>query len=289
MVESLHHRGGSREGMITYPTFSEAWYREIHETRARGELSYPRGFTTRERKWVQFAVEDPLSFPVAAEGRRFADVIGVLEGLSLVGQVSIPETFTDRIKNFANFTDDGVFHGAYAARAHGLLGDLVALLKRDPDSRQAVISVFDSTRDLNRAKRDIPCTLSLHFMRSGDTLEMQVSMRSNDMWLGTPYDFTQFAILQASVAQALGLKPGRYVHVAGSLHLYERDLEALQNVSGSAEPGGRVPGPMMFPLWSVDDIGEISSRARRMLLDPQSFGDGQRLTDFESWAVGKLW
>lgn len=272
--------------MITYPNFSEAWFREISETRARGEESHPRGFTTRERKWVQFAVEDSLSFPVAAEGRKFRDVIGVLEGLSLVGQVSIPETFTDRVAKFADFADDGVFHGAYAARAHGLLGDLVALLQRDPDSRQAVISVFDSTRDLNRAKRDIPCTLSLHFMRSGDTLELQVSMRSNDMWLGTPYDFTQFAIVQASVAQALGLRPGRYVHVAGSLHLYERDLDQLQKVSGVGEPSG---APAAQPLWSVDTIADISSRARRILLDPHSFGDGQPLTPFESWAVSLLW
>jgi thymidylate synthase len=280
--------------MTTYPTFSEAWFREINETRARGELSYPRGFTTRERKWVQFAVDDSLSFPVAAEGRRFADVIGVLEGLSLVGQVSIPETFTGRIKKFADFTDHGIFHGAYAARAHGMLGDLVDLFERDRDTRQGVISVFDSSRDLNRQKRDIPCTLSLHFMRRAgiipgvdiDDLEVQVSMRSNDMWLGTPYDFTQFAILQASLAQALHMLPGRYVHVAGSLHLYERDLAALQNVSGSAEPGGRLPGAMSFPLWSGENtIADISSRARGLLLAPEAYPDK---TEFEAWAKGLL-
>lgn len=279
--------------MTTYPTFSEAWFREISETRARGELSYPRGFTTRERRWVQFGVNDSLSFPVAAEGRRFADVIGVLEGLSLVGQVSIPETFTDRITKFREFTDFGVFHGAYAARAHGLLGDLVDLLQRDPDSRQAVISVFDSTRDLNRAKRDIPCTLSLHFMHGPEAdpaemrdLELQVSMRSNDMWLGTPYDFQQFAILQASVAQALGAWPGRYVHVAGSLHLYERDLEQLQKVSGPAEPGERIPGPMTFPLWGgAGTITDISERARRLLLVPTAFVTE---TEFEAYAKGLL-
>lgn len=278
--------------MTVYPTFSEAWFREINETRARGELSYPRGFTTRERKWVQFEVEDSLSFPVAAEGRRFADVIGVLEGLSLVGQVSIPETFTGRIKKFADFTDHGIFHGAYAARAHGMLGDLVDLFERDRDTRQGVISVFDSSRDLNRAKRDIPCTLSLHFMRRDmgqdvtGSLELQASMRSNDMWRGTPYDFTQFAILQASLAQALHMWPGRYVHVAGSLHLYERDLAALQNVSGSAEPGGRLPGAMSFPLWSGDDtIADISSRARGLLLAPEAYPDR---TEFEAWAKGLL-
>ncbi len=271
--------------MTTYPTFSDAWLSEIRETRAYGEESHPRGFATRERRWVQFAVEDSLSFPVTAEGRHFADVIGVLEGLSLVGQVSIPEMFTERIAKFAEFTDYGIFHGAYAARAHGLLGDLVNLFQRDPDTRQGVISVFDSTRDLNRAKRDIPCTLSLHFLHGLRTdfaeardLELQVSMRSNDMWLGTPYDFVQFAILQASVAQALGAWPGRYVHVVGSLHLYERDLDALQKVNDAVP----LAESTRFPLWGGEGtITDISRRARKLLLGPAAFAPQ---TLFESWA-----
>lgn len=265
--------------MTTYPTFSEAWFSEINETRARGELSFPRGFTTRERKWVQFAVEDSLSLPVLAEGRRFAQVIGVLEALSLVGQFSVPELFTSRISKFAEFMDGGVFHGAYATRAHGALSDLVALLERDPDTRQGVISVFDSTRDLNRAKKDIPCTISLHVQKAGDTLELHAAMRSNDMWLGTPYDFVQFGILQASLAQAVGLAPGRYIHSAGSLHLYERDLGALQKVSGPI-----TSAPLAFPLWGCEnDIAEISTRARAL-----AFGAISPETEFEQWAIDLL-
>jgi hypothetical protein len=206
-------------------------------------------------------------------------VIGVLEGLSLVGQFSVPELFTDRVKNFARFTDGGVFHGSYGARIHGSLVDLVELLKRDPDSRQAVLTIFDSTRDLNRAKTDIPCTISLQFMVSGKTLEMRVTMRSNDLWLGTPYDFTQFAILQASVAQALGLTPGLYIHAAGSLHLYERDFGPASKIG---EPLGYES--FDFPLWDcAPDIGEISQRARAIAL-----GSVLGKTDFEHWAQDLL-
>lgn len=266
--------------MKTYADFSDAWFLELSETRSRGEESRPRGLATRERRWVEFAVEDSMTFPVAAEGRRFANVIGILEGLSLVGQVSVPETFTDRIAKFREFTDAGIFHGAYGQRVNGRLGDLVELLKRDPDSRQAVLTIYDSRSDLGAAKRDIPCTVALQFLRNGDRLEMRVTMRSNDMWLGTPYDFAQFAILQASVAQAVGLRPGRYVHSVGSLHIYERDLDAIVKIQ---RPIGNDMG---FPLWGCEpDIGEISSRARRLLLGPEAF---EAATEFESWCLRHL-
>jgi thymidylate synthase len=269
--------------MSTYNTFSEAWVAEAKKTLATGRASSPRGQLTLERRWAQFSVADPMSFPLHVEGRKFRHAIGVLEGLSLVGQVSVPEAFTSRVKHFGDFLDGGVFHGAYATRAHGALADAVELLKRDPDSRQAVISVFDSTRDLNRVKRDIPCTISIQFLL-GSKLEMRVTMRSNDLWLGTPYDFTQFAILQATLAQALDVEPGEYVHAVGSLHAYQRDFERIESLGAPI-----LEKAMPFPLWPSRDLADITPRARQLLLDPHSFGDGQPLTGFEAWCSSVLW
>lgn len=261
---------------MRYDTFSEAWVRELERCRIIGEETAPRGMPTYEQRWRQFEVGDPTTFPVQAEGRQFRDVIAVLEALSLVGQFSIPELFTDRVEKFGRFTDDSIFHGSYGARVHGRLGDLVHLMERDPDTRQAVLTIYDSRSDLGVAKRDVPCTLSLHFMQRGRELEMRATMRSNDIWLGTPYDFTQFAILQCSVAQALGLIPGKYIHTAGSLHLYESDLEKVGKID---EPLNY--STMGYPLWGVeDDIGAISKRARDIALRRVT-----PKTEFEEWAT----
>lgn len=266
-----------KEPQREYPTFSEAWWNEIHLTRSFGDERMPRGLETRDRRWVQFAVIDPMTFPVAADGRKFADVIGVLEGLSLVGQTSIPETFTDRVRAFGRFTDHGVFHGAYGIRAYGHLGDLVSRLNSDLDTRQAVLSIYDSDQDLGVEKKDVPCTLTLQFQAVDETsLELRVTMRSNDLWLGTPYDFQQFAILQASVAQALGLVPGMYVHSVGSLHLYRDNLDPLMKID---EP---INSRMAFPLWGGNSgMASISRRARELLLWPDAF---EVETEFESYA-----
>ena len=260
---------------------TEAWLAMLAEVSLQGRRSSPRGMGTVESNFTQHFVYDPLSFPLKVKGREFRDVIGVLEGLSLVGETSVPELFTDRVKKFADFMDGHIMWGAYGARTHGQFQDIVELLTRDPDSRQAVITFFDGKRDLNRAKRDIPCTISgQFFLRDGGedyrSLDLGISMRSNDLWLGTPYDLVQFSILQAAMAQALGARVGYYYHRAGSLHLYDRDAPKLTGLDWEGGPS------MPFPLFACEP-GEVQSRARRLLL-----GQADPDTTFERWADGLL-
>lgn len=276
---------GHNAGMSGGFSFTEAWLRMLSEVRVHGAVSAPRGLETLELNFTAHRVQDPLSFPLRANGREFRDVIGVLEALSLIGEFSVPELFTDRVGKFARFMDGGILWGSYGARTHGQLGDVVQLLQRDPDSRQAVMTFYDAKRDLNREKLDIPCTIAAHFIlrnrRFGPEdvdvrpmLDLGITMRSNDLWLGTPYDFTQFGILQATVAQALGADVGRYYHRVGSLHLYAHDIDKTDALEWEGGPS------MKFPLWPTGQIDHIQSRARMLAIgqlpSPQ--------TEFEYWA-----
>jgi thymidylate synthase len=257
---------------------AEAWIKMLEQVIAEGEETQPRGMLTQELRWSQHRVLDSLTFPLRVNGREFRDVIGVIEGLSLAGEFSVPEVMLQHVKGFEQFEDNGIMWGAYGQRAFGSVGNVVDLLRKDPDSRQAVVTLFDSKQDLAREKKDIPCTISLQFLLRDGRLELGVSMRSNDLWLGTPYDMVQFSILQASVAQALGVIPGDYVHRAGSLHLYERDVQKAMDVSFKGEPA------MPFPLWSAIDGDEwkhIGRRARRLVL---GWYDFEPATPFEEWA-----
>lgn len=263
---------------------AEAWLRAAREVAANGRRVSPRGMGSLEIPWVQIEVTDPTTIPIVVTGRELRNVIGVLEALQLIGGFSIPELLSDRVKKFAQFEDNGIMWGAYGARTHGQLGNVVELLTRDPDSRQAVMTFYEAGRDLNNVKRDIPCTISVQFLlRAGRTgpddedrgsrLDAGVSMRSNDLWLGTPYDMLQFAILQMSVAQALGARTGTYVHRTGSLHLYDHDVPKIEALDFKAA------WPIQTPLWSVSEIGAIQSRARMLAL-----GQVEPATEFERWA-----
>jgi thymidylate synthase len=103
------------------------------------------------------------------------------------------------------------------------------LLKNDPNTRQAIIHIKEPT---NKTTKDLNCTISLQFLLRDGKLNLITTMRSNDVWLGLPYDLFNFTCMQIQMAMELGVKIGKYYHNAGSLHLYERDVKKLGDISG---------------------------------------------------------
>lgn len=94
------------------------------------------------------------------------------------------------------------------------------MLKNDPNSRQAVIHIKSAD---SKPSKDVNCTVCIQFLVREGKLHATVYMRSNDIWMGFPYDVFSFTAMQCLMAMELGLKIGTYTHIAGSLHLYERN------------------------------------------------------------------
>jgi len=246
-----------------------------------GDESSPRGQKTREMCNMTFVVSEPWQIPLnGIAGRNLRDYIGASEALQLVGQTTEPEQLIANVSTFQNYTDGGIFHGAYGIRIYGKLKLVIDLLKRDPDSRQAVLTMYNSTQDLNVDTRDVPCTLSMQFLIRDNKLCARTTMRSNDVWLGLPYDLIQFCALQGAVARALDLEMGWYSHSVGSLHLYEQHFDNVKDLTWSIEP---VSKPYK-PLWTSSTIENISRDARKIL-------KGDLLvesTDFEKWLTATI-
>lgn len=98
-------------------------------------------------------------------------------------------------------------------------------LEDDPKSRQVVLHIKEARNLINNPTKDLNCTVCIQlFIRDGK-LYMTTYMRSNDLWMGFPYDVFQFTCLQVLLAMRLHVDVGTYTHIAGSLHLYERDYE----------------------------------------------------------------
>lgn len=138
-----------------------------------------------------------------------------------------------------DFSDPyGRAEGAYGPRINDSLGDLIRTLQRNPESRQAVIPIYarpDLSRTENVDHPDIPCTLSLQFLLRDHRLHMIVTMRSNDVWLGLPYDYFCFTLIQQLLARELSVAPGYVQWNAGSLHLYARNVEAARQLKPWAD------------------------------------------------------
>lgn len=137
-------------------------------------------------------------------------------------------------KAWENLSDDGeTVNSAYGYRIFEKFGfnqweHIKELLWKDPNSRQAVIHIKEPNP---MPTKDLPCTVSLQYFIRGGKLFATTYMRSNDIWLGFPYDVFTFTCLQIKLAMelgamGLGVELGTYTHIAGSLHCYTRNNEA---------------------------------------------------------------
>lgn len=133
-------------------------------------------------------------------------------------------------------SDDGTtVNGAYGPRLismHGYINQIenvIKLLKERPNTRRAVIQIFDAKDLINIDSKDIPCTISLQFLIREKKLHLFASMRSNDIFLGLPHDIFCFTMLQEIIACELNVGLGEYNHFVSSLHLYTKSLESARN------------------------------------------------------------
>ena len=102
------------------------------------------------------------------------------------------------------------------------IGYVIDLLKHEPDTRQATISIYDC-KEHDTFTFDTPCTYAVQFTILDNKLNMSVVMRSNDLWYGFCNDQYQFSKLQHYVWNRLKNKDveiGTYFHFAHNLHLY---------------------------------------------------------------------
>jgi thymidylate synthase len=134
------------------------------------------------------------------------------------------------IPEYRYASDDGkTVYGGYGPRLFAMrgkynqVGRIIRILRRKPDSRQAVIQLFDA-EDLLKKRNDIPCTCTLQFLLRGGKLHLYTNMRSNDAFKGLPHDVFCFTMLQ-EIARTLGVHVGVYKHAVGSLHLYDKDRQ----------------------------------------------------------------
>ena len=96
---------------------------------------------------------------------------------------------------------------------------VIQMLKDNPETRQAAISIYDG-KEISDYAHDTPCTYAVQFTVLNNKLNMSVVMRSNDLWYGFCNDQYQFSNLQMLVAQRTGYDVGTYYHFAHNLHLY---------------------------------------------------------------------
>ena len=197
----------------------------------KGDAVSPRGEDTFEIRGATIEITNPTDALCTGMGRMQNLKLAALEALQLIGGFSDPQLMKRASPPMARYMDGGVLTGAYGPRIASQMPTVLRRLENDPDTRQAIVTIWDPVQDLFRQHKDLPCTVYLSFYIRNDQLQMHTHMRSNDIWLGWTYDVFQFTQLQCTVANALDLYPGTYTHYVDSLHIYARDVEAARKLT----------------------------------------------------------
>lgn len=222
---------------------------------SQGRERTTRGFKTKELMAAKLILLDPYQSIVATKARSMklgfaaAEMAWIISGSNDARRIS----FYNR--EMLKFSDDGkTLFGAYGPQFKAGLQHVLHMLKEDRETRQAVITFWRPMHDANFKTKDLPCTVSLHFLPENGKLHLIVYMRSNDVWLGLPYDMSTFTCLQQLIASTAGFKMGIYVHQVGSLHLYESDY------TKAAAVASQPPKTLEWPITLSNDIFSVSDK-----------------------------
>lgn len=109
------------------------------------------------------------------------------------------------------------------------IDELITLLKKDTSSRQTVISIWDPRIDglCGPSVPNIPCPISIIVQIIDKKLNMSVTIRSQDSYLGLPSDVAGFSLLNLILAKELNVEPGIYSHFIANAHIYSNQYENI--------------------------------------------------------------
>lgn len=211
---------------------AELYKNALIDVMAHGEMTKPRGFNCKELTNYTMHLTNPDNNILNDNVRKINKAFAAAEFMWIATGRNDVESIVPFNSKIKEFSDNGeIFYGAYGPRFALQLEYVLNQLKEDPWTRQAVMTFW---RQNPPKTKDVPCTVMLHFMRRPlDKLNLTVYMRSNDVWLGLPYDVHNFTCILIFVAQHLGLLVGTYTHVDGSLHAYERDFDKIRDCAAS--------------------------------------------------------
>lgn len=209
-------------------------------------------------------------------GKPFSALAEFLWYLSGSGDLEFIRPY---IPDYVKEATDGRIPGAYGPRIFSMrsgidqLDHVTKLLDWKPTSKRAVIQLFNAedialdyaaVRGEGFVYREVPCTVSLQFHLREGLLHLSVNMRSNDAYKGLPHDVFCFTMIQEMMARRLGAEPGEYLHYAGSMHIYEPDLDEVRGyvTEGHQKIVEMPPMPPGDPFGLSETLLEAEGRIR---------------------------
>lgn len=167
-------------------------------------------------------------------------------------------------KNKARFKGDlgrvyGVQWRAWRAPVFGVnrmavkhidqLQELINGIKKDPYGRRHIISAWNPGEITDMALP--PCHMMSQFYINDGKLSCLMTQRSQDVFLGGPFNIASYALFTHMIAQVCGLAVGELIMSVGDTHIYLNHVEQVK------EQLTRKPMPLPS-LWLNPNVTDIT-------------------------------
>jgi thymidylate synthase len=103
------------------------------------------------------------------------------------------------------------------------ISKVIHQIKTNPNSRRLIVSAWN-VADVDQMALP-PCHTLFQFNVANGKLSCQLYTRSQDYFLGTPFNLASYALLVHMVAQQCDLGVGDFVWTGGDVHLYLNHIE----------------------------------------------------------------
>ena len=105
------------------------------------------------------------------------------------------------------------------------ISNLVHDLKHNPDSRRMIVSAW-SPKDIPNMQLP-PCHSFFQCRVINGHLDLMLTQRSADMFLGIPFNIASYGFLMHMLAKVSDLKVGTFTHSIGDAHIYENHFDQV--------------------------------------------------------------
>lgn len=213
-----------RELLLTSSTLPAVYHQSLLYLRAFGKETEVPDYNTHQKEIsVTMQVLRPLSEPMISR-------------LFIGGPKELEQYRQEMLDGILDFeVAKGNWAYTYHQRMEKQIPFIIRELKRNPDSRRAVIDVRDWLTDSEST--DPACLQHVQYFIRDDDLHCKVLFRSNDACKAAFMNMFALIMLQKRIADELGVGMGTYTHRANSYHVYARDYNLLEEYTRRIDTG----------------------------------------------------
>lgn len=214
------------ELFVTGSTLPDAYHNALLALhKDHSELPCPDYNTNQKEASMTFVVQNPLAEPMISK-------------LFIGDPSSLEQYRQEMLDGILDFeVERGNWEYTYHQRMENQIPWIIDELKRNPDSRRAVVSIR-SEEDMHTGSP--ACLQNIHYLIRDGKLHCKVLFRSNDATKAAYMNAFALIMLQKRITEAVGAGMGTYTHRANSFHVYERDYNMFDGYIKRINDGGEI-------------------------------------------------